>query len=153
MRWNCKRRLRSKSIDLMIVNQTMVSDITALPSHHFVLLALEFNIATFLSAYKYGAKGYLLETSPAELFRTLLGLPLSGFLIEPSLTANIVEYLTNDARLLLKEELLTPREKEIVNLLREGIDRKAIAWQLNISSATLKTHIRNIFRKRIDMTA
>jgi DNA-binding NarL/FixJ family response regulator len=147
-----QKHLRSSPIDLIIVNQAMVSDITTLPSHRFALLTPEFNITTFLMAYKHGAKGYLLENSQAELFRTLLSLPYGTFLIEPSLTANIVEYLTNDARLLVDEELLTPRERQIVGLLREGIDRPTIAQQLNISGATLKTHIKNIFRKRVNTT-
>lgn len=144
--------LRNNTIDLIIINQAMVSDITTLPPNSFVLLAHEFNIATFLAAYKHGAKGYLLETSRAELFCAVLGLLQGGFLIEPSLTSNIVEHLTNNTRLLIKDELLTPREREIVSLLRDGIDRGIIAQQLNISRATLKTHIKNIFRKRIDVT-
>ncbi len=98
-------------------------------------------------ACKHGAKGYLLETSQAELIRVILGMPPGSFLIEPALTVNIVEYLTSDMRLMIKEELLTPREKEIVGLLREEIQRSTIAEQLNISGATLKTHIKNIFRK------
>src|SRR5690349_3517401 len=70
-----QKHLRSGLIDLAIVNQAIVSDITTLPSDHFVLLAPEFSIATFLMAYKHGARGYLLETSQVEIFRTLPGLP------------------------------------------------------------------------------
>lgn len=145
--------LRNSAIDLIIINNTMVSDITLLPANRFVLLVPEFNLTTFLVAYNHGAKGYLLETSQAELFRTLLSLTPGGFLIEPSLTANIVEYITNDTRLLVKEELLTPREKEIMGLLRKNIDRNTIARQLNISRTTLKTHIKNISRKRTNKLA
>jgi len=148
-----QRHLRSGRVDLIIVNQSLVPDIAALPSHRFVLLTSEFNISTFLMAYKHGAKGYLLENSQMELFLTILSLPRGTFLIEPALTANVVAYLTHDIRLLVKEELLTPREREIVALLREGIDRHTIAEQLNISQATLKTHIKNIFRKRVDTVA
>ena len=145
-----QKHLQSGLIDLVIANQIIVPDITILPSHHFVLIASEFNIATFLTASKHGAKGYLLEASQAELFRTLPGLPAGAFLIEPSLTINIVENLTKNTRFLFKEELLTPREKEIVCLLREGVDRHTIAQKLSISATTLKTHIKNISRKRID---
>src|SRR5450631_613861 len=143
-----QKHLRCCSIDLVIVNQMLVSDISTLPASRFVLLTSEFNITTFLMACKHGAKGYLLETSQAELIRVILGMPPGSFLIEPALTVNIVGYLTSDMRLMIKEELLTPREKEIVGLLREGIERSTIAEQLNISGATLKTHIKNIFRKR-----
>jgi DNA-binding NarL/FixJ family response regulator len=144
-----QKHLRNSSIDLVIVNQIFVSDITTLPANRFVLLASEFNIATLLMAFKHGARGYLLETSQAELFRVILATPPGTFLIEPTLAVNVVGYLTNGTRLMVKEELLTPREKEVVGLLREGVDRSTIAKQLNISGATLKTHIKNIFRKRI----
>lgn len=144
--------LRSSPIDLVIVNQVLIADITILPAGHFVLLTSEFNITTFLMAYSHGAKGYLLETSRAELFLTILGVPPGACLIEPVLATTIVSYLSNGSRFIIKEELLTPREKEIVGLLREGVDRNTIAQQLNISGATLKTHIKHIFRKRIDTT-
>ncbi|HLG62482.1 MAG TPA: response regulator transcription factor [Ktedonosporobacter sp.] len=143
--------LRGKAIDLIIVDQTLIDDITTLPSDHFVLLTSEFNIDMFLNAYKHRAKGYLLKNSQAEYFRALINLPHGAFLIDPTLTVNIMEYLTHDRRLLVKEELLTPREREIVELLREGTDRQIIAQQLNISPATLRTHIKNIFRKRQEM--
>lgn len=145
-----QNHLRGTAIDLIIVNHTLIDDITILPSNHFVLLTSEFNIDTFITAYKHRARGYLLKNSQAEYFRALINLPLGAFLIDPMLTVNIMEYLTHDRRLLVKEELLTPREREIVELLREGVDRHIIAQQLNISPATLKTHIKNIFRKRQD---
>ena len=47
-------------------------------------------------------------------------------------------------------ELLSPREREIVMLLDEGLDRRTVAGQLHISEATLKTHIKNISRKHED---
>lgn len=144
-----QKYLRNSSIDLSIINYSMVNDITRLPSNRFALLAPQFSIDAFLTAYKHGAKGYLLETSRTELFRALLNVPQGAFLIEPLLMPHIVEHLLHDTRLLIKEELLTPREREIVKLLRDGIDRQVIAQQLHISNATLKTHIKNIFHKRI----
>ena len=44
-----------------------------------------------------------------------------------------------------------PREREIVILLHEGVDRHTIARQLHISEATPKTHIKNIARKHEDV--
>jgi DNA-binding NarL/FixJ family response regulator len=42
---------------------------------------------------------------------------------------------------------LTDRERQIVNLLREGSSNKQIALRLNISDKTVKTHVQNIFSK------
>jgi DNA-binding NarL/FixJ family response regulator len=47
-------------------------------------------------------------------------------------------------------QLLSPREREVVSLITEGVDRRTIARQLHISEATLNTHIKNIARKHDD---
>ena len=44
-------------------------------------------------------------------------------------------------------EILTPREKEILDILLEGLSNKEICYRLNISPNTLKTHIRRVYRK------
>ncbi|WP_228902499.1 response regulator transcription factor, partial [Photorhabdus bodei] len=43
--------------------------------------------------------------------------------------------------------ILTDKEQEIINLIREGSSNKRIAQILNISLSTVKTHLRNIFAK------
>ena len=44
-------------------------------------------------------------------------------------------------------ETLTPREKEVLDLLAEGRSNKAIAWQLGISDQTVKFHVAAISGK------
>ena len=44
-------------------------------------------------------------------------------------------------------ELLTPRERQIVRLVSEGMSNKEIAHQLNVSDGTVKVHLHNIFQK------
>jgi DNA-binding CsgD family transcriptional regulator len=46
-----------------------------------------------------------------------------------------------------EDDLLSPREKEIVGLLRRGLPSKVIAEQLSISNHTVKTHIQRIYKK------
>ncbi|GHO82451.1 response regulator transcription factor [Dictyobacter formicarum] len=64
------------------------------------------------------------------------------------MTTYVIDHFSGDQHFVIKEELLTPREKEVVSLLRKGINRHTIAKHLSISEATLKTHIKNIMRKR-----
>jgi DNA-binding NarL/FixJ family response regulator len=42
---------------------------------------------------------------------------------------------------------LTPREREVLTLIGQGLPNRAIAEQLFISEATVKTHINNLFAK------
>ncbi len=144
--------LHTSSIDLVIANQLLITDITTLPRGRFVLLTRELDVKVFQTACKHQARGYLLESAPADLLRATLYLTEGACLLEPTWTVQIIEYLQGDARFLIREELLTPREREIIRLLREGIDRRTIAKRLNISEATLKTHIKNISRKREDIS-
>ncbi|MDU7253835.1 MAG: LuxR C-terminal-related transcriptional regulator, partial [Clostridium sp.] len=46
-----------------------------------------------------------------------------------------------------KSELLTEREKEVMEILLEGASNKQIGEKLNISLATVKTHMINIYSK------
>ena len=135
-------------LDLIIVNESLISDITMLPQERFIILAAELDIIVFQAAYKQRAKGYLLENSSAEILLTTLSLPNGAFLIEPTIVLDILDHFSCDKRFTIKQELLTPREKEITQLLRDGTDRRTIAKCLHISEATLKTHIKNITRKR-----
>lgn len=136
------------SFSLLVMNQLLITDISLLPRGRFAILATELDISIFQKAYEHGARAYLLESTSADLFRAILSCEEKGFLIEPTLAIPILEYLSSDARFAVNSDLLTSREREIVELLREGIDRRSIAHQLCISEATLKTHIKNITRKR-----
>jgi LuxR family maltose regulon positive regulatory protein len=42
---------------------------------------------------------------------------------------------------------LTPREREILKLLDEGLDNKALARRLVVADSTVRTHLRNVYRK------
>lgn len=142
------KQLRSCLLDLVVINQTLADDVMSLPRGNFVILAAELDMAILKAAYKHGARGYLSENVSAELLRTVLDPSENSFLIEPVLTPWVMECIFGDTYSSIKEELLTPREKEIISLLRAGLDRPTIAKHLCIAETTLKTHIKNIARKR-----
>ncbi|SUI39554.1 CsgBAC operon transcriptional regulatory protein [Serratia marcescens] len=59
----------------------------------------------------------------------------------------LIELATRDLLPDSEAQLLTAKEQEIVNLVREGASNKRIALKLGISLSTVKTHMRNIFAK------
>src|SRR5689334_12893115 len=65
-------QLRSKSLDLIVINQSFITDMSMLPRRRFVILTAELDIDIFQRAYNHGARGYLLENTSAELLRTTL---------------------------------------------------------------------------------
>jgi len=140
-------QLRSKSFDMVVVNQSLITDISMLPRGRFVILTAVLDRVVFQRAYRHGARGYLLESISADLLRTTLCLEEECFLIDPALAASILDSFSPGLRFPIQDHLLSPREKEVVGLLREGMDRKRIAQKLYISETTLKTHIKNIKEK------
>lgn len=141
-------QLRSHGVDLVVVNQSLITDVARLPMGDFVILAAKLDMAVLKATYKHKGRGYLSESVSAELLRIVLDRNEHAFLIEPSLTSWVMDSLFGNAFVALNEDLLTPREKEINALLREGLDRPTIAKTLCIAETTLKTHIKNIARKR-----
>jgi DNA-binding NarL/FixJ family response regulator len=136
------------TVDLVVVNQSLLTNISSLPKGKFIILTSKLDLAILKAAYRHKCRGYLSENVSAELLRTVLDYNEGAFLIEPVFTAYVMDGFFGDSFSALKEELLTPREREIIDLLRRGLDRPTIAKTLCITETTLKTHIKNISRKR-----
>ena len=123
-----------------------------MPYVKIVMLTVSDDDKDLFEAIKQGAQGYLLKNiEPEELFEMLRGVyrgeaPISG------LTA--ARILDEFARLAEKEtwvpspgESLTPREREVLQLVAQGATNKEIASQLFIAENTVKNHLRNILAK------
>jgi DNA-binding NarL/FixJ family response regulator len=141
-------QLNHNKLSFIVLDQCLVRDIALLKSKHFVLLASELDVSMLKAAYKYGARGYLSTNVLAELLRATLCPTENTFLIEPTFIPRLMELICKSRYSSVKEDLLTPREKEIFALLCQGLARPAIARRLGITQTTLVTHIRNISKKR-----
>lgn len=101
-------------------------------------------------ALQAGAKGYLLKSDAA---RNLLAAmeTLSQhrpfYSNRPSPASSVVTPRKHGAEGALSPRILTPREKEIIQLLAEGKSTKEVASALNITAKTAETHRTNIMRK------
>ena len=108
-------------------------------------------------AMKVGTKGYLLKTMAASQLTKAIEEVLNNKIYLPSvLAAKFFEHFQASfkesfaAKTSNKENLLsclTQREKEVLELLTQGITYKGVAKQLFISETTVKTHVNNIFQK------
>ena len=106
-------------------------------------------------AMKIGAKGYVLKTMASAQLIYAIDEVLNGKVYLPSaLSSRFFEYFQRT----FKEEsasrseenlldYLTTREEEVLDLLTQGNNYKAIAAKLFISETTVKTHVNNIFQK------
>lgn len=98
-----------------------------------------------------GASGYILkDTSKEDLIRSVYELKEGGAPMSPSIAFKILRHLkeANQPRTVNKKvELLSKREREILELIKEGLQNKEIAEKLFISTPTVRKHIENIYSK------
>jgi DNA-binding NarL/FixJ family response regulator len=91
-------------------------------------------------AMRAGAKGYLLKTAPrAELLTAIRAVAAGNSYLPPLLTDRLAERLT--------QAELTPREREILQLIRRGQSNKEIGAALFIAEDTVKRHVSNLMQK------
>jgi two-component system, NarL family, response regulator DegU len=97
-----------------------------------------------------GASGYVLkDVDPASLARSIQDAYAGRFQLDDGLTRRVIMRLGATLKKPRRPlaEPLTERETEIVRMLVEGKGNKAIANRLNLSEGTIKSHLRNIYRK------
>jgi RNA polymerase sigma factor (sigma-70 family) len=91
-------------------------------------------------ALKAGAAGYVLKSAPAEDIARAIEVVAEGHTF-------VGTELSGSNGELEKLLALTPREREILELLAEGLRVKEIAERLTLSPATVHTHVRNAIAK------
>ncbi|MBD0289846.1 MAG: response regulator transcription factor [Thermoleophilia bacterium] len=87
-----------------------------------------------------GAKGYILKEAPHQtLLRAIEKVANGEGYLDPAL---MPDFLARD-----KEDMLTAREREILQLLADGMSNSDVAQRLFISQETVKSHVRHILAK------
>ncbi len=122
-----------------------------LPSAGVVMISMHADESYVLRALKSGVRGYLLKASPeAEILAAIRAIASGHAYFSPAITKMLVEeYLSEMQRRGVEDsyDLLTFREKEIMQLLVSGKNNKDVASLLNVSVPTVETHRNNIFQK------
>lgn len=99
-----------------------------------------------------GAKGYLLkEETHDKLLSAIQDIRQGKKVISGEMTSLIVEDFSSDLSSPLTADLLSPREKEILNLTANGLTSKEIGERLDISARTVEAHRANI-REKLGIT-
>jgi len=122
--------------------------LSASPDASIVVLSMHSDEGYVLRALKAGAKAYLLKDSAeGDLIEAIKSVTRGKTFFSPEITRMLAEDYVREIRTRGIEdsyELLTPREREILQLLAEGKSNKDIATLLNLSLYTVETHRRNL---------
>jgi len=98
--------------------------------------------ADIVRAVDAGAMGYLLkDAAPEEIFAAIRGAAVGRSVMSPPVASRLFQQLRNP------DEVLTPREAELLGLLTEGLSNRELGRRLFISEATVKTHLAHIYAK------
>ncbi|HSH79542.1 MAG TPA: response regulator transcription factor [Herpetosiphonaceae bacterium] len=99
-----------------------------------------------VGAVQAGAQGYLLKGAPREeLFHAIRVIARGGSLLSPVVAARLLERIANPGA--SEHEQLTEREREVLQLLAQGLPNKVIAARLGIRERTAKFHVSTIMAK------
>lgn len=138
-------QLARHTFDLIIVNQSLFTDITILPRDKCIILASQLDMMMVATARVHGVHAYLQENASVSLIQQIAELPQGTFFTDPAFSAQIADYLAHHQLFSINDEELTPREREVFHHLLNGKSKQDIAEQLHISVNTVKAHVRNIY--------
>ncbi len=102
---------------------------------------------------KAGAKGFIMkDATVAEFVGTVRSVAGGSDVIPHVLAGTLLSHIAEDAVVHQRPEAadavrMTKREQEVMQLITEGLDNKAIAHQLGVAGDTVKSHVRNILEK------
>lgn len=112
------------------------------PEIKFLMVSMYGSEEYVMQALNAGANGYLFKDSAAyELEKAIVEVIRGQQYLDSHISQEALElYMTKVAQEGSVVEVLTPRQREILQLIAEGNNTKEIAYRLNISAKTIETH-------------
>jgi DNA-binding NarL/FixJ family response regulator len=126
--------------------------IAAAPDSQVVILTTFEEDEYILGALRAGASGFLLKRStPEDLIAAIHTVAEGDALLSPSVTRRVIDRMArqpvigegSEPRL----DELTPREREVLELIAQGLSNREIAARLVVEETTVKTHVKRVLMK------
>jgi DNA-binding NarL/FixJ family response regulator len=114
------------------------------------LLPVNEEIMEYVNA---GVSGFVLKDATFEEFvGTIRSVAAGKKVLPPRMTESLFsqiakEVVGQEPAAVLEAVRMTPREREVIDLIGEGLSNKEIAQRLNVATHTVKSHVRNVMEK------
>jgi len=119
-----------------------------MPNLQVIMLTVYKDIQMIFQALKVGACGYVLKRSDEkEILEAIAEVRAGGAPMTSEIARMVVRSFLEQAPEKNETEDLSPREKEILALLAEGLSNKELGAALHISFTTVRTHLMHIYEK------
>jgi DNA-binding NarL/FixJ family response regulator len=116
------------------------------PEVKTIMLSMYSDKRYVLQALKVGAKGYVLKSQAADdLLRAIREVARGEVYLSPEVAESVVDAYVNKTD--VAADPLTPRERQVMQLVAEGSTTKEVAKVLNISFKTAESHRNHIMKK------
>jgi DNA-binding NarL/FixJ family response regulator len=104
------------------------------------------------AALRAGASGFVIkDAAPIEIVAAIHAVATGEAWLDPTITRRLIDQFTTrpkpSAAMPAEMDLLTPREREVLILLAQGLSSSEVSRQLYISEATVKTHLAHVMAK------
>ena len=115
------------------------------------LVPMSEDIVQFVNA---GVSGFVLKDATFDEFvETIRSVAAGGKVLPPRMAESLFSQIARSAannqgrEQVLQDVRMTRREREVIELIGEGLSNKEIAQRLNIAAHTVKSHVRNVMEK------
>ena len=114
------------------------------------LLPAQQDVIEFIKA---GASGFIVKDATVDDFvKTIRAVAGGANVVPPALTGTLLSHIAEQAIIRQTPALadavrMTKREREVIDLIAEGLSNKEIAKQLHLATYTVKSHVHNILEK------
>ena len=114
------------------------------------LLPVQEDLVDYVHA---GVSGFIMKDATlGDLVHAIRAVAEGAHILPPEVTGSLFSQIARDAvskrrPRVLESERMTPREREVVNLIAQGMNNKEIARALHVATHTVKSHVRNIMEK------
>ena len=119
-----------------------------LPKVQIIILTVYEDSDRIFQALRAGACGYLLKRTPPErVIAAILEVQQGGVPMTPEIARKVIGQFQGHATAAAEVEALSPREKEVLQWVVNGLGNKAIADRLGVTVAAVKFHLQHIYDK------
>ena len=118
------------------------------PQVAVLVLTMSDDDDTVFAAMRAGARGYLVKgATKEEILRAVTAVAAGEAIFGPGVARRVLSYFNAPHQQLDPFPQLTPREREVLDLLAGGLSNSAIATRLGLSSKTVNNNTSSIFTK------
>ena len=119
-----------------------------LPALHIIMVTVYEDTERIFKALRAGACGYLLKRcSPEELISAIREVRQGGAPMSRDIARKVIASFQEPLAAAVEVEGLSPREREILELLAQGFPNKEIAHRVGVSDGTVRWHLRHVYDK------